>query len=157
MTLFAVLPLKMEALMINMKKVKNIALVAHDNRKKDLLEWVKSNKDKLEKHNLYGTGTTSSIISRETGLKVHGYKSGPLGGDQQIGAKIAEGDIDFMIFFWDPMTSQPHDPDVKALLRISVLYDVPVAMNRSTADFLFTSEYMEKEYQRKLIDYKSRL
>ncbi len=143
--------------MMNMKKIKNIALVAHDNRKNDLLSWVKTNRDKLEKHNLYGTGTTSYIISSETGLKVQGYKSGPLGGDQQIGAKIAEGQIDFMIFFWDPMTSQPHDPDVKALLRISVLYDVPVAMNRSTADFLFTSEYIEKEYERQLIDYKSRV
>lgn len=140
-----------------MKKCKNIALVAHDNRKKDLLAWVKANKEKLKCHNLYGTGTTSAIISKETGLEIYGYKSGPLGGDQQIGAKISEGKIDFMIFFWDPMTSQPHDPDVKALLRISVLYDVPVAMNRSTADFLFTSEFIEKEYERKIIDYKSRV
>jgi methylglyoxal synthase len=140
-----------------MKKTKNIALVAHDNRKKDLLEWVKVNKEKLKLHNLFGTGTTSSMISKETGLDVYGYKSGPLGGDQQIGAKIAEGAIDFMIFFWDPMTSQPHDPDVKALLRISVLYDVPVAMNRSTADFMFTSEFIGKEYERKIIDYKSRV
>lgn len=140
-----------------MNEVKNIALVAHDNRKKDLLNWVKKNKKKLEKHNLFGTGTTSSIISSETGLNIHGYKSGPLGGDQQIGAKISEGEIDFMIFFWDPMTTQPHDPDVKALLRISVLYDVPVAMNRSTADFLFTSEFIEKKYERKIIDYKSRV
>jgi methylglyoxal synthase len=140
-----------------MKKTKNIALVAHDNRKKDLLEWVKVNKEKLKLHNLFGTGTTSLMISKETGLDVYGYKSGPLGGDQQIGAKIAEGAIDFMIFFWDPMTSQPHDPDVKALLRISVLYDVPVAMNRSTADFMFTSEFIGKEYERKIIDYKSRV
>lgn len=140
-----------------MNKRKNIALIAHDNRKKDLLEWVKANREKLQGHNLYGTGTTSSIISKETGLDVYGYKSGPLGGDQQIGAKISEGEIDFVLFFWDPMTSQPHDPDVKALLRISVLYDVPVAMNRSTADFLFTSEYMESEYERKIIDYKSRV
>jgi methylglyoxal synthase len=140
-----------------MKKTKNIALVAHDNRKKDLLEWVKVNKEKLKLHNLFGTGTTSSMISKETGLDVYGYKSGPLGGDQQIGAKIAEGAIDFMIFFWDPMTSQPHDPDIKALLRISVLYDVPVAMNRSTADFMFTSEFIGKEYERKIIDYISRV
>ncbi|WP_425430033.1 methylglyoxal synthase [Dethiosulfatibacter aminovorans] len=140
-----------------MKKRKNIALIAHDNRKNDLLAWVKANREKLQCHNLYGTGTTSAIISKEAGLDVYGYKSGPLGGDQQIGAKISEGEIDFVLFFWDPMTSQPHDPDVKALLRISVLYDVPVAMNRSTADFLFTSEYMENEYERKIIDYKSRV
>jgi methylglyoxal synthase len=128
------------------KKIKNIALIAHDNKKNDLVNWVKNNTDKLKIHNLFGTGTTSRILREETGLDVKGFKSGPLGGDQQIGASICEGKIDFMIFFWDPMTSQPHDPDVKALLRIAVLYDIPVAMNKSTADFLFNSEYTNEEY-----------
>jgi methylglyoxal synthase len=128
------------------EKIKNIALIAHDNKKNDLVNWVKNNADKLILHNLFGTGTTSMILREKTGLEVKGFKSGPLGGDQQIGASICEGKIDFIIFFWDPMTSQPHDPDVKALLRIAVLYDIPVAMNKSTADFLFNSEYINKEY-----------
>jgi methylglyoxal synthase len=139
-----------------MDKIKKIALVAHDNRKQDLLEWVSENKEKLSKHKLFGTGSTSKLVRDEIGIEVKSYKSGPLGGDQQIGSKISEGKIDFMIFFWDPLTSQPHDPDVKALLRIAVLYDIPVAMNRATADFLFYSEFIDKEYTRKIINYEDR-
>ena len=139
-----------------MEVTKNIALIAHDNRKQDLLEWVNENKDKLKIHNLFGTGSTSKLIKKELEINVKSYKSGPLGGDQQIGSKISEGKIDFMIFFWDPLTSQPHDPDVKALLRIAVLYDIPVAMNRATADFLFYSEFIDKEYTRKIINYEDR-
>jgi len=142
---------------MKIEKQKNIALIAHDNRKKDLIEWVKSRKEILGGHFLCGTGTTATLISRETGLPVRAYKSGPMGGDQQIGALIAEGKVDFMIFFWDPLTSQPHDPDVKALLRIAVLYDIPVAMNRSTADFLITSHLMNEEYETHVITYKNRL
>ena len=134
-------------------KQKKIALVAHDNRKEDLISWADKNKDILCKHFLCGTGTTAGLVSERTGLEVKGFKSGPMGGDQQIGASIVNGDIDFMIFFWDPLTSQPHDPDVKALLRISVLYDIPIAMSRSTADFLVKSPIMEEEYERHVIDY----
>jgi methylglyoxal synthase len=141
---------------IKMDEIKKIALVAHDNRKQDLLEWVSENKEKLSKHKLFGTGSTSKLVRDEIGIEVKSYKSGPLGGDQQIGSKISEGKIDFMIFFWDPLTSQPHDPDVKALLRIAVLYDIPVAMNRATADFLFYSEFIDKEYTRKIINYEDR-
>lgn len=150
--------------MINNEKVadkmatnKTIALIAHDNRKKDLLEWVIDNGDKLSKHKLCGTGTTAKIISEETGLRVEAFKSGPLGGDQQIGSRIAEGKIHLVIFFWDPLEAQPHDPDVKALLRIAVLYDIPFANNRSTADHILTSPLLDKEYTRQVIDYSKRL
>lgn len=136
-----------------MEKQKRIALVAHDNRKKDLIQWVEINKEKLGRHFLCGTGTTAKLISEAAGLPVYAYKSGPLGGDLQIGARIAEGDIDILIFFWDPLEAQPHDPDVKALLRIAVLYDIPVANSRSTADFLLTSPLMEEEYERKPLDF----
>ncbi len=136
-------------------KQKHIALIAHDNRKQDLIDWAKFNYDVLCKHFLCGTGTTARMITEQTGLPVKGYKSGPLGGDQQIGARITDGEVDFMIFFWDPLSSQPHDPDVKALLRIAVLYDIPVAMNRSSADFLLSSPLMEQEYKRNIIDYYS--
>jgi len=136
---------------IKMKIKKNIALIAHDNMKDDLIRWVKVNKEELSKHNLCGTGTTATLIQKNTGLEVKKYKSGPLGGDQQIGARIAEGDIDFMIFFWDPLEAQPHDPDVKALLRIAVLYDIPVANNRATADFLMSSSLMDKDYDRHIL------
>ena len=136
-------------------KQKRIALIAHDNRKKDLIQWARENKDKLSKHFLCGTGNTARLISKETGLQVIAFNRGPLGGDQQIGARIAEGDIDFMIFFWDPLSAQPHDPDVKALLRIAVLYDIPVATNRATADFLISSPLMEEEYFRKIMDYNN--
>ncbi|PKM64779.1 MAG: methylglyoxal synthase [Firmicutes bacterium HGW-Firmicutes-20] len=119
-----------------MKKNINIALIAHDNRKDDLIKWVLSHKAELSIHNLCGTGTTSKRVADATGLQVKGYMSGPLGGDQQIGAAIAQREIDMLIFFWDPLTSQPHDPDVKALLRIAVLYDIPTASNPSTADLM---------------------
>ena len=133
--------------MISPKK-KRIALIAHDNRKKDLLDWVKENTDSLISHELCGTGTTSSIIAKNTGLEVKAYKSGPLGGDQEIGALISDNGIDLLIFFWDPLTSQPHDPDVKALLRIAVLYDIPTAMNKTGADYLLQSGLIDKEYER---------
>lgn len=137
-----------------MKSKKNIALIAHDNRKQDLLEWVKYNRESLKQHNLYATGTTGLLIYKETGLEVTRFKSGPLGGDQQVGAKIADGQIDFMIFLWDPMEPHPHDVDVKALLRLSVVWNIPVACNRSTADFLISSPLMNAEYERLLIDYE---
>jgi methylglyoxal synthase len=135
---------------------KHIALVAHDYRKKDLIEWVKYNRGTLATHHLYGTGTTGSLIEEKIGLPVKAFKSGPLGGDQQIGAKIAEGMIDCLIFFWDPLSPHSHDVDVKALLRIATVYNIPVATNRSTADFLISSPLMEESYERALYDYKSR-
>lgn len=143
--------------LIKMEKQKRIALVAHDNRKKDMIEWVMVNKEKLAKHFLCGTGTTAKLLAETTELPITAFNSGPLGGDQQIGSRIVEGNIDFMIFFWDPLAAQPHDPDVKALLRISALYDIPVASNQSTADFLLTSPLMEQEYNRKIIDYSKRI
>jgi methylglyoxal synthase len=137
-----------------MKKRKKIALVAHDHRKADLLEWVEFNKYLLSLHELYATGTTGKIIEK-TGLKVTRLKSGPLGGDMQIGAKIANGEIDFLIFFWDPLESLPHDPDVKALLRMAVVWNIPVACNRATADFMISSTLMDTEYERKIQDYEN--
>ncbi len=148
-----------------MKKSKNktIALVAHDNRKADMIEWVEWNWEKLMKHKLICTGTTGRLVeealSRKFGqgledhLQISKLKSGPLGGDQQLGAKISEGDIDVLIFFWDPMQAQPHDVDVKALLRLASLYNIPTATNRSTADFMISSPLLEQEYTPKLIDY----
>jgi methylglyoxal synthase len=132
---------------------KKIALVAHDGRKKDLIAWVSKNERLLSRHFLCGTGTTAKLITAETGLPIQAYRSGPLGGDQKIGALIADFEIDFLIFFWDPLTSQPHDPDVKALLRIAVLYNIPVAMNKSTADFLLSSVLMDHDYPRIVPDY----
>lgn len=140
-----------------MGKQKQIALVAHDNCKKDLIAWVKKNKEVLSSHFLYATGTTGSLIAQETGLPVRTFLSGPLGGDQQISSRIIENDINFLIFFWDPLEAQPHDPDVKALLRIAVLYDIPVATNQATADFMFTSPLISEEYQRCIIDYSERI
>ncbi|MBP3886793.1 MAG: methylglyoxal synthase [Cellulosilyticum sp.] len=142
---------------VEMQKQKSIALIAHDNRKKDLINWVQTNREILSKHFLCGTGTTAKLIAAETELPVTAFNSGPLGGDQQIGCRIVEGKIDFMIFFWDPLASQPHDPDVKALLRIAALYDIPVATNQSTADFLITSPIMNETYNRKIIDYAKRI
>jgi methylglyoxal synthase len=147
----------METKMIRSKKRKKIALVAHDARKQDLVEWARFNRLTLSKHEIFATGTTGRILSEELGLGVTGFQSGPLGGDQQIGAKIVEGAIDFLIFFWDPMSSHPHDPDVKALLRIAVLWNVPVACNRATADFVISSHLMDEEYDRILTDYEARL
>lgn len=143
----------MEHIGINISEKKNIALVAHDNMKKELIEWIGNNKEILKNHNLCGTGTTAGLIEENLGLEVEAFKSGPMGGDQQLGAKISEGGIDLMIFFWDPLEAQPHDPDVKALLRIAVLYDIPVANNRATADFILSFPLMKEEYQRHVIDH----
>lgn len=134
-------------------KQKHIALIAHDSKKRELVDWVSENKEILKNHFLCGTGTTARLIAEKTELPVKGYNSGPLGGDQQIGSRIVEGNVDFVVFFWDPLETQPHDPDVKALLRIAVVYDIPIANNRATADFLLTSEYMSSEYERKVINY----
>ncbi len=122
-----------------MEKTKTVALIAHDNKKPDIVNWAVNNRAALEKFNLCGTGTTARLISEATGLNVKRYLSGPLGGDQQIGAKIAEKKIDVVIFFWDPLAAQPHDPDVKALLRIAVVYDIPIATNKATADYVIHS------------------
>lgn len=122
-----------------MSNVKTIALIAHDNKKAEMVSWAMKNKDILAKYNLCGTGTTAKLVSEATGLEVMRYLSGPLGGDQQIGAKIAEKQIDIVIFFWDPLMAQPHDPDVKALLRIAVVYDIPIATNKATANYVITS------------------
>jgi methylglyoxal synthase len=123
----------------------------------DLLEWAKFNRGSLMRHQLYATGTTGRILERELGIDIIKLQSGPLGGDQQIGARIAQGEIDFVIFFWDPLEPQPHDPDVKALLRIAVVWNVPVACNRATADFMISSPLMSIEYERALPDYYDRL
>ena len=138
-------------------KKKNIALIAHDNKKADRIEWCEQNKDILTQHFLCGTGTTARMITDKTGLPVKGYNSGPLGGDQQIGAKIVEGRIDFVVFFSDPLTAQPHDPDVKALLRIAQVYDIPIANNRASADFMIHSEFMNEEYEHEVINFKKNI
>ena len=126
-----------------MKEVKNIALIAHDNKKQEIIQWAIKNKEILKKYELCGTGTTSKRVSEATGLEVKGYLSGPLGGDQQIGAKVAEGEIDIVVFFCDPLQAQPHDPDVKALLRIANVYNVPIATNVATADLVITSSLIK--------------
>ncbi len=135
-----------ELITLTIGKQKNIALIAHDGKKKELLDWCDWNKELLQKHFLCGTGTTARMIANRTGLPVRAYNSGPLGGDQQIGAKIVEGAIDLVIFFSDPLCAQPHDPDVKALLRIAIVYDIPIASNKASADFMITSPLMESEY-----------
>lgn len=133
---------------------KRIALVAHDNKKDDLLEWAEYNREILAQHKLYGTGTTGGLLEARLGLKIEKMQSGPLGGDQQIGARIAEREINCLIFFWDPLQAQPHDPDVKALLRIAVVWNIPIANNRASADFLISSPLMSAEYTRVLTDYE---
>ena len=138
---------------IAMESRKRIALVAHDNKKRDLLEWARFNSDLLARHELFATGTTGALLEEVLKTPVVKLQSGPLGGDQQVGAKIAEGRIDFVIFFWDPLEPHPHDPDVKALLRIAVVWNIPVACNRASADFMISSPLMSSSYERLLPDY----
>ena len=132
---------------------KKIVLVAHDEKKQDLLEWARFNQELLKQHELYATGTTGTLLEQELGIDIHKLQSGPLGGDQQIGAMIAAGEIDVLIFFWDPLTSQPHNADVQALLRLAVVWNIPVACNRASADFMIASPLLSSTYQRFLPDY----
>lgn len=124
-----------------MRNIKTIALIAHDNKKKEIVAWATENRELLSRYDLCGTGTTAKLISEATGLNIKPFLSGPLGGDLQIGAQVAEGKIDFVVFFWDPLQNQPHDPDVKALLRIAVVYDIPIATNKATADFVIRKSH----------------
>jgi len=130
--------------------VKTIALVAHDNMKDELLQWVEAHREQLSHHVLIGTGTTGRLVNEQTGLPVERLRSGPLGGDQQIGARISEGQVDVLLFFWDPLEPQPHDPDIKALLRIAVVWNIPVACNRASADFIMSSPHMNIDYVRRV-------
>ncbi len=143
----------MEQNKITLERDKKVALVAHDNKKRDLVEWAKYNRDLLAHHTIYATGTTGTLLEQELGFPILKLESGPLGGDQQIGAKIVDGDIDFLIFFWDPLESMSHDPDVKALLRMAVVWNIPIACNRATADFMISSPLMDEEYHRLLPEY----
>ena len=136
-----------------MRRRKAIALVAHDNKKRDLLEWARYNRDLLARHDLFATGTTGTLLEESLRTPVVKLQSGPLGGDQQVGAKIAEGNIDFVIFFWDPLEPHPHDPDVKALLRIAVVWNIPVACNRASADYMVSSPLMQADYENVRPDY----
>ena len=140
---------------ITMNATKKIALVAHDNKKLDLLEWAKFNRGTLSKHVLFATGTTGKVLEKELGLKIKKLQSGPLGGDQQIGSMIVNNEVDFLIFFWDPLEQMPHDPDVKALLRLASVWNIPVASDRASADFLISSPLMEVAYERIIPDYNS--
>lgn len=132
---------------------RRIALVAHDNKKQDLIEWASWNRAVLANHTIYATGTTGKLLEQALDFPIHKLMSGPLGGDQQIGAKIAEGEIDFLIFFWDPLEPQPHDPDVKALLRMAVVWNIPIACDRASADFMISSPLMDRRYVRLVPDY----
>jgi methylglyoxal synthase len=140
---------------VPMSDRKKIALVAHDNKKQDLYDWAKFNRDLLAEHELYATGTTGSVLEQELDLQIQKLESGPLGGDQQIGARISANEIDFVIFFWDPLEALSHDPDIKALLRISVVWNIPVACNRASADFMISSPLMSSTYQRLIPDYSA--
>lgn len=144
-------------LVLTIGRQKNIALIAHDSKKAELIDWCGQNREILSRHFLCGTGTTARMVTEATGLPVKGYNSGPLGGDQQIGAKIVEGTIDLVIFFSDPLTAQPHDPDVKALLRIAQVYDIPIANNKASADFIITSKFMNEEYDHTVINYTKQI
>ena len=139
---------------IAMEHDKRIALVAHDNKKQDLIEWAKYNRDLLAHHKIYATGTTGKVLEQELGFEIIKLQSGPLGGDQQIGSKIVVDEINFLIFFWDPLEAQPHDPDVKALLRMSLVWNIPIACNRASADFMISSPLMDGEYDRLVPDYE---
>lgn len=134
---------------------KKIGLVAHDNKKLDLIEWVKFNRPLLMDHDLVATGTTGALLEEVLGVGIRKLQSGPLGGDQQLGALIADGEIDFLVFFWDPLEPQPHDPDVKALLRIAVVWNIPIACNRASADFMVSSPLMSSDYERQMPDYQA--
>lgn len=142
---------------ITIPECKNIALVAHDNKKKDLLDWAYYNRTALLQHRLFATGTTGSLLQDALGCDVHCYNSGPFGGDQQIGAAIAEGQIHILIFFWDPLNQLPHDPDIKALLRLAAVWNIPVACNRASADFIISSPLFGKEITKMLPDYSGYL
>jgi methylglyoxal synthase len=137
----------------SLKEKKRVALVAHDHKKDELLDWARFNRGFLADHEIFATGTTGRLVEQELGIPVIKLQSGPLGGDQQIGARISEGLVDFLVFFWDPLESQPHDPDVKALLRMAVVWNVPFACNRSSADFIISSPLMTTEYQYPTPDY----
>lgn len=139
-----------------MRATKRIGLIAHDNKKGELVEWARRNRQLLARHDLFATGTTGRVLEESLGLPIAKMQSGPLGGDLQIGAKIVQGTVDFLVFFWDPLESQPHDPDVKALLRIAAVWNIPVACNSASADFMITSPLMDAEYERLVADYESR-
>ncbi len=138
---------------ISMEPDKRIALVAHDNKKQDLVEWAKYNRDLLAHHRVYATGTTGDMLEQELGFKIIKLQSGPLGGDQQVGAMIVNDEINFLIFFWDPLEPMPHDPDVKALLRMAAVWNIPIACNRASADFMISSPLMDNTYSRIIPDY----
>jgi len=144
----------MKTTLSTIEKIKNIALIAHDNKKAEIIEWVKSHRDELMQHTLYATGTTGALIEQQAEVGIHKLLSGPMCGDQQVGARITEGAVDFLIFFWDPFEPMPHDPDVKALLRIAAVWNIPVACNRASADFLLSSVLMQESYERQVPDYE---
>jgi methylglyoxal synthase len=138
-----------------MPEKKKVALIAHDNKKQDLLDWIRYNRGVLTGHELLATGTTGGLIEKEFEVPVKKYETGPLGGDQQIGSEIVTGGIDLLVFFWDPLEPQPHDPDVKALLRLAVVWNIPIACNRATADFMISSPLMSRVYPRIIMDFES--